>query len=386
MRIGFDAQVLTEGKTAESHYLSRLVEHLLLEDASLEVFLFSPDKVCVDYEPYINSPRVTRVVERPGKARRNAWPARVLPRLLSRHGIDIFHAPIRSFLPFFRSPCPAVLTIFELPFFRGRRTPQSLWKELRGRTDQWLWSRSEAKIIALSDSVRAQAAREWRLPGGRIAVTPVGCDNDLKTAMSPREEQQILAKYHLEGRRYVLAVSGLDHSRRNPDLLLEAFARVHRQLEQDVYFVFTGNTFRSEGHYDRLLRKMSMLGIRDKVIAAGFVSDRVFQVIQANAAASVVTPFYSGVPMAILDAFVNGVPVVASDRGAIPEYAAEGAVLVDPYDVEGIARAVGLFLGNSPERDTYIEKGLLRARDFSWETMAKETLGIYADLVARSDR
>ena len=217
-------------------------------------------------------------------------------------------------------------------------------------------------------------------------MTPVGCDNDLKTAMSPREEQQILAKYHLEGRRYVLAVSGLDHSRRNPDLLLEAFARVHRQLEQDVYFVFTGNTFRSEGHYDRLLRKMSMLGIRDKVIAAGFVSDRVFQVIQANAAASVVTPFYSGVPMAILDAFVNGVPVVASDRGAIPEYAAEGAVLVDPYDVEGIARAVGLFLGNSPERDTYIEKGLLRARDFSWETMAKETLGIYADLVARSDR
>lgn len=386
MRIGFDAQVLTEGKSAASHYLSRLVEHLLREDAALEIFLFSPDKVCVDYEPYIHSSRVARVVERPGKKHLNDWPVRILPRLLESCRINVFHSPSGSFSPFFRPPCPAVLTIFEFPFFRGRRTPRSLWNELCGRRDQWLWSRGAGKIIALSDSVRLQAARQWRLPAGRIAVTSVGCDNEIKASMPLAEEKQILAKYHLEGRRYVLAVSGLDHSRRNPDLLLEAFARVHRQLEQDVYFVFTGNTFRSEGHYDRLLRKMSMLGIREKVIAAGFVSDRVFQVIQANASVSVVTPFYLGVPMAVLDSFVNGVPVVASDRGAIPEYAAEGAVLVDPYDVQAIARAVGMFLINSPERETYVEKGLLRSRDFSWEKMAKETLGIYADLVARSDR
>ena len=62
MRIGFDAKVMTEGKTAAAHYLSKLIEYLIRANPRIEIVLFSPDKILVDYEPYTHFPQVKRVV------------------------------------------------------------------------------------------------------------------------------------------------------------------------------------------------------------------------------------------------------------------------------------------------------------------------------------
>jgi glycosyltransferase involved in cell wall biosynthesis len=126
---------------------------------------------------------------------------------------------------------------------------------------------------------------------------------------------------------------------------------------------------------------MDMLGIKDKVITTGFVPDRVFQAILANAVVSVVTPYHTGIPLAVLDSFACGVPVVASDCGAIPEIAGEAVALVDPYDAEAIAGAIRKFIENPIEHEVYAEKGILRARHFSWDKMAEDTLKVYQDVL-----
>ncbi len=382
MRIGFDAEVLTEGKTAAAQYLSKLVEHLLRANPRLEIVLFSSDKICVDYEPSTHFPQVKRVVEfLPKEKRAELWPAHVLPRLLKEHAIDVFHAPVRDSLPFFRPPCPSVITLFDM-------APWIMYDPARGllglahyKARHLLWSRLATRIITLTETSKKDIMRFCRVSKDSVTVTPMGCDEEPPNGISSEEETKVLKKYGLDGRTYVVSVSGLDRSRRNPDYLLEAFAQCHRFLPDDLYFVFTGNNYRSQGHYERTLRKMEMLGIREKVVATGFIHDRAFQVLLSNAAVSVITPFYTGMPLAVLDSFACGVPVVASDRGAIPEVAGEAALLVDPYDASAIAGAIRKLLENPVEHETYAEKGLLRSKEYSWEKMAGETLKVYQEIL-----
>jgi glycosyltransferase involved in cell wall biosynthesis len=381
MRIGFDAVVMTEGKTAAAHYLSKLIEYLVRANPRLEIYLFSPDKILVDYEPYTHFPQVKRVVEKVPRRERKRWPAKVLPRLLKEYRIDIFHAPVKGSLPYFRPPCRTVITLFDMGPWFIKGGIGSWLQSLRYKMRQLAWSRIADKIITVSETGKADVARFCRVPASNIVVTLLGAGDDADFHFSADEEKQILKKYNLQDRMYVVSVSGLDRSRRNPDFLLEAFAECHRHLPDDIYFVFTGENYRTAGHYQRILRKMDILGIREKVIVTGFVSDKVYQVILRNAMASVVTPFYTGVPLAVMDSFAHGVPVVASACGAIPEIAGEAVLLVDPYDFSAIAGAIRRIIENPVEHSSYAEKSLERAKAFSWERMAEATLKVYEEVL-----
>ncbi|MBF0485526.1 MAG: glycosyltransferase family 4 protein [Candidatus Omnitrophica bacterium] len=382
MRIGFDANVLTGERTAAAHYLAKLVEALVRANERIEIVLFSPDKICVDYEPYIHFPQVTRVVAPLPKKMRGLWPAKVLPGLLAEHAIDIFHAPIHDSLPLFSVPCPTVITVFDMVPRMTKNGLAGIWEAWRYRVRHWMWARKAQKVLTVSETGKMDVMWLCRVSAEQVVVTPLGAGDEALSFISKEEEAGILRKYKLEDKTYVLSVSGLDKSRRNPDFLIEAFAQCHRALPHDVYFVFTGNNYRSDGQYARTLRKMERLGLRDKVIATGYIPDRVFRVILSNAAVSVVTPFFTGTPLAVLDSFSFGVPVVASDRGAIPEVASDAAVLVDPYDSPAIANAVKKLLEDPVEHDLYAEKALNRAKDFSWDRMAEGTLEVYKEIIS----
>ena len=75
-----------------------------------------------------------------------------------------------------------------------------------------------------------------------------------------------------------------------------------------------------------------------------------------------------------------GVPVVASNTSALPEVAGGAAMLVDPLDVEALARAVAKVLDDAALRGRLREDGIARAAEFSWQTAARRTLDAYASL------
>jgi glycosyltransferase involved in cell wall biosynthesis len=260
---------------------------------------------------------------------------------------------------------------------------RGVWEEWRFKMRYLAWSRLAGRIITVSETARQDVMKLCRVSDKQVNVTLLGAGDDTSAPVSLEEEAEILKKYHLDGKNYVVSVMGLDRRHRDPDFIIDAFADCHRRLLKDVYFVFTGNNYRSQGYYERTLRKMEMLGIRDRVIATGFIPDRVFKVILANAAVSVVTPFHSGTSLAVLESFALGVPVIASDCGAVPEMAGEAAVMVDPYDPQAISEALCRLLENTVEHDSYAEKGAARARGFSWDRMAEETLAIYHDVIRK---
>jgi glycosyltransferase involved in cell wall biosynthesis len=82
--------------------------------------------------------------------------------------------------------------------------------------------------------------------------------------------------------------------------------------------------------------------------------------------------------MPILDAMARGLPVVTSNRSATLEVAGDAAVQVDPFAVESIHAGL---LTAEQDREQLIERGLKRARLFSWDETARLTLRVYEEMV-----
>jgi alpha-1,3-rhamnosyl/mannosyltransferase len=81
--------------------------------------------------------------------------------------------------------------------------------------------------------------------------------------------------------------------------------------------------------------------------------------------------------MPVLEAMAAGLPVVTSNRSALPEVAADAALLVDPEKINDIVRALERVLESSRLREKLRQAGLARAAQFSWIKAAHETLRVY---------
>ena len=88
-----------------------------------------------------------------------------------------------------------------------------------------------------------------------------------------------------------------------------------------------------------------------------------------------------GFGMPVLDAMARGVPVLTSNRSAMPEVAGDAALLVDPTDVHSIADGLVRLATNADLRDTLIRAGIARAKEFTWEKSVEATWKVYQELL-----
>ncbi|MCC6188354.1 MAG: glycosyltransferase, partial [Anaerolineales bacterium] len=84
----------------------------------------------------------------------------------------------------------------------------------------------------------------------------------------------------------------------------------------------------------------------------------------------------------VLEAMGCGTPVVIANRASLPEIAGDAAVTVEPGDPEALAAALARVLGDSALRARLIRHGLARARSFTWQRTARETLALYQAVLA----
>ena len=296
---------------------------------------------------------------------RVAWEQLVQPWVLRRIEADLVHGPV--FVGPLFAHCPIVVTIHDLSFIRFPtlfRAANRLYLSVLTR----LSARRAQRLIAVSIQTADEITRLLGVPPERIDVVYHGVD----PVFRPLPADEIAAFRQRRGlpERYVLFVGTLE-PRKNLVRLVEAFARIR---ENQVKLVLAGGR---GWLYDELFDTVETLGLQEDVIFPGYVTTEELP-LWYNAATIFCYPsVYEGFGFPVLEAQACGTPVLTSNISSLPEAAGDGALLVDPYDVDALAAGLHRLLHDESLRHQLQEDGLAHAGRFSWPDTARETARVY---------
>jgi glycosyltransferase involved in cell wall biosynthesis len=112
----------------------------------------------------------------------------------------------------------------------------------------------------------------------------------------------------------------------------------------------------------------------DAVVVPGLIAHDDMPAVYSAAGALLFPSYYESFGIPLVEAMACGCPVITSNAPACPEVVADAALVVDPDDVDGLAAAMLRLIRESGLRQFLRERGLARARDFSWEDSARRLL------------
>ena len=239
-------------------------------------------------------------------------------------------------------------------------------------------------IVAVSASTR-QAALDYGVPADKVTAILHGVasvwhsDNaesalfDLGSSTIQDQAQQDI----LNGLAERPFVFGLGNSLpyKNLPRLVRAFAQVAPD-HPDLALVFAG---RGEGN-PALVRLAHQLGLSDRVLLAGQLSDEQIRACFARALFFAFPSLIEGFGLPVLEAMASGCPVLTSNCSSLAEIAGDDAVLVDPLDTAAIAAGMQHLLTDSALRQRLSHQGRQRATAFTWEDAAQRTIQLYKQL------
>ncbi len=287
---------------------------------------------------------------------------------LSAQRLYLFHG-LNQRLPN-RLRVPSVATFHDLFAMTGEySTPQ--FRQRFARLARETASKA-GHVIAVSEHTAALVADLLAFP--REAITVVHHGVEALEAPDPERRRIILRDLGVT-RPFVLHVGSLQ-VRKNIERIVTAFESIGDSL--DLVLAGAGGF-----GADRIMRRINESPARSRIRLTGHVEDKVRATLYAEAEALVFPSLEEGFGLPVVEAFSAGLPVVASNVSAVAEVAGDAAVLVDPLDAEGIAEALECLISDSALRAELRAKGLDRAKRFSWERCAAQTMEAYRSLFFR---
>ena len=189
----------------------------------------------------------------------------------------------------------------------------------------------------------------------------------------PHEKGKVEKQYGLTN--YLLYIGDL-RPYKNLERNLEAFARLNLR---EFKFAIGGK--KDPRFHPRIEKKVEELFLKDRVIFLNYVPEKNLPHLYSEAAAFVFPSLYEGFGLPPLEAMACGCPVIVSNAASLPEVCGNAAYYVDPHDVESIAQGMHKVLTDGALKRNLIEKGLERAKLFSWEKSAKEHLKVFEEIL-----
>lgn len=284
---------------------------------------------------------------------------------------DVFFFPHYN-APWFL-PEPSVITVHDLMHMIFREH-FSRAKVAAARLVMRRAANKARRIIAISNSTGRDLSA--LLPGVSCKVRVVYRFANTFFASEKQGSDAYLASGDGDLSRYVLYV-GNRKPHKNLVRLLEAFMLL-RQEDPDLRLVIVGKRFRPIDEVDQAVAR---LGLHDAVMEVEGCSDEELRHLYMGARALVLISLYEGFGLPPLEAMACGTPVVVSNVASLPEVVGNAGVYVNPYEVEDIARGIHRVLTDENLRREFREKGLARARLFTWERAARETLAVFEEAV-----
>ncbi len=374
MRVVVDIQAAIAQRAGVGRYTKALVEHLapLAGEDELRLFYFDFTRRGTPFPVPGASERVSRLC--PGRVIQAVWKkASGLPFNWFAGRADVYHFP-----NFIRPPLSrgrSAVTIHDLAFIRHPDTVET--RNLAYLSSQIVQTVNRAdRIIAVSDFTARELVELLHVPPERIVTIYEGLTENVTrpdtAAVAAMRDQLGL------DRPYLLMVGTIE-PRKNIPFLVNVFEALG---DFDGDLVLAGMR---GWKCEPILRWIQNSSRAAQIKRLDYVPETLLPALYSAAELFVFPSLYEGFGFPPLEAMACGTPVVSATTGSLPEVLGEGSVFVDGFDEQAWADAVHRVLTDSTLRASLRERGMTRARQFTWNACAEKTWEVYRELGGRRE-
>jgi glycosyltransferase involved in cell wall biosynthesis len=312
--------------------------------------------------------------------------------------IDIFHAPFDNLLPVYG--CKKIVTIHDLRYFDIYPQLHKVLPELSEDTvfnahykdwDNWIQEmrkrvssavKNADSIITNSRHTRHSLINLFHINPEKVHTVYLGCSPRFRQCEEKVKIQQITEKLGID-ERYFLYVGQMDPFK-NILRLIDAFYRIkHESVVASYKLVFITPTPKDCWFHQIVSQKIKRLSLEKDIISIHNLPDIDLPYVYGGAEALLLPSLYEGFGLPPLEAMACGIPAVVSDVGALPEVVGDSALLVNPYSTTSIAEGIHRIVSDRKLQEELTQLGLERAKRFSWEKAARETIEVYKEAANR---
>ena len=200
----------------------------------------------------------------------------------------------------------------------------------------------------------------------KVIVNYCGIDyNHFSTPVNEEQKNVVRKKYRLPPKYIFFA----GQARKNKNLvnLLKAYALIDEELRYEFKLVISN-------HNDLMISLVDDLKLNNDVILLNGFEEEEKAALYQLSSCSVLISTSEGFGIPLIEAMAAGVPTLSSDVSCLPEVVAGASYAVNPYNIQEIAQGITELLTNEKLRSRLIEKGKIRAQNFSWESTANRLM------------
>jgi len=368
-RIAINATSVGEDPTGLGVYTYEMLVELLKADHDFVIFASSGELRRRYGDKVIPvSPRTSPALGGKGHLARYLWEQTLLPWELWRRKVALLYSTVPEGILNPLSRRKQIITVLDIiPAKYHRLFPKMRYHFLY---DLPILLRNAKRVVCASENTKKDLASFYGIKDKPISVIYPGLN---RQRFYPREKGLAKKRYGLGD--YLFYVGDM-RPYKNLDRCLKAFARLNLP---DLRFAVVGK--KDPRFYPNLKREVDRLSLKDKVVFMGYVPGDDLPSLYSEARALIFPSLYEGFGLPPLEAMACGCPVVTSRAASLPEVCGHAAHYVDPESGDSIAEGMHKALTNNDLRRTLVERGLKRAKLFSWEKAAKEILNIFEQVL-----
>lgn len=353
MKIAINATLLSAPNFGIRTYVSNLIRYLPQIDMQNTYTIFSGSKG--------SSVPALRIL----------WEQLVMPFVINNGSFDVFHSPDHT-LPVLPLRAKKIVTVHDLSFYKHPETFPWMKRSYKKLITPGSLRRADA-VIADSASTKKDIIDIFGEPEDKISVVHIGVGEEFKKIDDPAALKQLKDQRGLD-RPFILFVGTLE-KRKNIEGLIDAYIIAVREQGVSHDLVVVG---RKGWLYEGVFKKVRGAGMQDRIKFIFDARQEELPLIYNLADLFVYPSVYEGFGLPVLEAMACGTAVITSNVSSLPEVAGDAAVLVDPMDSSAIAGAISKVLSDKQYKAVLSQKGIERAKQFTWERCARETLEVYS--------
>ncbi len=375
--IGLDATYLSVYGKGISRYQHNLIKGLAKIDKKNDYYVFLNRRNILPELPqkenfhYIRIPIPKRII----------WDQFQLSIIVRKYKLDVYHSLLDT-LPLV-SKGKFVLSLFEIPDYRieleSQIGPVSLYAGISYGYNKFLFQPSlrKAKIIIVSShSTKKDLMERYNVDEKKIQVLYPAADECFRAASDERDALNTRRKYNAEA-GYLLHISSSD-PRDNTPTVISAYKKTLSELKFPKKLIIGGNVGLKKEGLEKLITE---LNLKNNVIFTGHLSEEELVALYQAADLFIDPSLYEGFGFQVIEAMSCGIPVVTSNVTSLPEIVGDTGILVSPTDIDSLVSALVRVSTDSELHNSMCQKSLERAKFFSWEKAAQETLVVYDELL-----